>query len=135
MRTALTKLSRSHLTLSSQVTQIFEGNLELSNLLPEPPPPGDPLSCIRYTAYDTSKGIVDRVKRQVNIDSGNPVASSSRRRSSEGSSRPLSTSTPVTSPHSSMWSGEPSAPPTEPPPPYNTSYIRWERSRLSYPFS
>ncbi|CAL8117513.1 unnamed protein product [Orchesella dallaii] len=148
MRNSLTKLSQQHVNLGSNCKLIFEGNCELCTLLPEPPPPGDPLSCIRYTGYDQSKEVVEKVKRQVNLPDG---LSPNRRLSSNSSirsSRPLSSSTPVSSPNtsSSMWSPEPSAPRVpmyspggasgqhEPPPPYNTSYLRWERARMSYPF-
>lgn len=142
LRSALSKLSQSHVSLASQVKTIFNANNELANLLPEPPPPGDPLSCIRYTNYDAARTILDRVRLQVgsspggdNMNDSVSSTTSSRRSSSGGSTRRLSMPVPmsgshsaVTLPNTSMWSGDPSAP-NEPPPPYNTNYIRWGRSR------
>jgi hypothetical protein len=129
VKSALIKLSDSHLKLVAQSSVIFEGTRELASEIPEPPPPGDPVSCIRYTGYANTKGVVERVKSQVNIGnlSFSVTPNSSRSRlSSRLSGRPLSTSTPLTSPNSSIWSHQ--EPPEgilhEPPPPYNMEYLR-----------
>lgn len=123
MKSALNKLSDSHLKLASQSKIIYEGSRELTLELPDPPPPGDPLSCIRYTGYDHTKGVVEGVKNQVHLGGSSGFGST------PGSSRPVSTSTPLTSPNSSIWTPEPTAPHDlysqhEPPPPYNTSFLR-----------
>lgn len=55
VKAAITKLSESHLKLVTESKTIFEGSLELAVQVPEPPPPGDPVSCVRYSGYEHTK--------------------------------------------------------------------------------
>lgn len=127
VKAAISKLADSHLKLALQTKDVFEGVAEAANEVPDPPAPGDPVSCVRYQGYEATKGLVQRVKTQLgNLDG----SGGGRSRSRLSSSRPVSTSTPLTSPNSSsLWSPNltmsPSAPPGhEPPPPYNLDYLR-----------
>ncbi|CAG7837619.1 unnamed protein product [Allacma fusca] len=113
VRSALAKLSESHLVMSSQSRVIFEANRELTLELPEPPPPGDPLSCLRYNGHETTRAVIERVKSQVQVNSPTNYTSPGQ---------PVFTSTPT---------HRPTAPPdsnaqTDPPPPYNASLFRNE---------
>ena len=117
VRSALAKLSDSHLTFSTQARVIFEGNHEITRELPDPPAPGDPLSGLRYNGHDITRTVVERVKSRVNLNSSLFVPPG----------KPPFTSTPTHSPRQS-WTPEPSAPPGgdyDPPPPYNTSVFRY----------
>jgi hypothetical protein len=119
VKSALNKLSDTHLRFSSETKTIVEGIRELATEVPDPPPPGDTLSCVRYTGYDRTRGIVDRVKTQVVISRANTPGTSSSSR--------LSSTVSIRSQNSSIWSPQPTAPSEmsisvlhqEPPPPYN----------------
>ena len=136
LRAALAKLSQAHLKLAIQTKTIFEALRELSNQIPDPPPPDAHLGVTQHTRSARPRAVLERVKSQVQVIQQSP-------------NRPIPqfyTSTPVTSPTSSSslsaisstnnWaSPQPSAPDTnvnmgdgysatEPPPPYNLSYFR-----------
>lgn len=65
LRTALIKLSQAQLLYGNQIKTIFNGTNQLANEIPEPPAPGDHLSCIRYNGFNTTRAIVTHVKRNV----------------------------------------------------------------------
>lgn len=120
MRSALSKVFSSHADRTQEQNEISRGVEAVIRELPEPPAPGDPLSALRYTGFDTTKAIVDRVKGNL------PQEEMSRGRT--GRHRIRASSTPN---NSAIWSGDlhPSAPSSasiivspqnhEPPPPYN----------------
>jgi len=118
VKSTLNKLTETQLKFSSETKTIVEGIRELATEVPEPPPPGDALSSVRYTGYDRTRGIVDRVKNNVVISRSNTPGNSSR----------MSSTVSIQSRNSSMWSPNPSAPDQmsisvlsqEPPPPYIT---------------